>query len=163
VSVWCCADGFDRFPMWYIDSLDTYSLLLFLPQPPYIVSLSTTSHSFPTQSKVVRIRNSIMKAVSMLVLLALSANAAVVKRQAGGFTLPAGLDKFIPDGFDISSLAKSLPKGGMANMMNPTVRMAFKVEEIKPTRMPEAKRVRLTYGPYKIKAANVSPCKGFVS
>jgi hypothetical protein len=98
-----------------------------------------------------------MKVISTVALLALSANAAVVRRQEGGFKIP-GLENFpkIP-GFDISSIAKSLPKGGLAGLLNPTVLKAMKIEEIPPKRMPDAKRIRLTYGPYKIKAANVSP------
>jgi hypothetical protein len=100
-----------------------------------------------------------MKTVAAIGLLALSANAAVIKRQdlmAGGFSIPGFGDFSKIPGFDISNIAKSLPKGGLASLMNPSVRSALKIEEIKPLRNPQAKRIRLTYGPYKIRAANVS-------
>jgi hypothetical protein len=92
-----------------------------------------------------------MRLVTAVGLLALSVDAGVVKRQEYG-----DLSSLIPKGFDFSKIAKSIPKGGLMAMLNPEVRKAYKVEEIAPKRNPAAKRVRLTYGPYRIKAANVS-------
>jgi hypothetical protein len=117
-----------------------------------------------------------MKKVAILSLLSLSASAAVVKRQFGlgsmgmngfeglfGFGVLPGIGGLpalggLPGlgGFDITKIAKSLPKGGLAGLMRPVVRKANKIEYITPLRHPDAKRIRLTYGPYKIKAANVS-------
>jgi hypothetical protein len=95
-----------------------------------------------------------MKAITTTLasLFMLSAHAAVFDRRQDASLL--GLDK-LPKGFDVGSFAKSLPKGGLTGFFNPEVRMAFKVEQIAPKRMPDAKRVRLTYGPYKLKAATV--------
>ena len=45
------------------------------------------------------------------------------------------------------------PGSGFANMF-PPVQKAFKIEDIKAT-FPGAKRVKLIYWPYKLKAANV--------
>jgi hypothetical protein len=72
-----------------------------------------------------------MKAITTTLsgLLAVSAHAAVLDKRQDASLL--GLDKF-PAGFDISSFAKSLPKSGLAEMFNPSVRMAFKVEQIAP-------------------------------
>jgi hypothetical protein len=93
-----------------------------------------------------------MKAFTTFSLLALSTNAAVVRRQEG---LP-GLEGLKIPGFDISQIAKSLPKGGLAGLLRPTVKKAYKIEEMKPQVNPQAKRIKITYGPYKIRAANVS-------
>jgi len=113
-----------------------------------------------------------MKSAVALYLLTLSANAAVVKRQghdhggapsygspaAGGFSIP-GLEGFkIPglENFKLPGLNFAVPKGGFAAMMKPDVRKAYKVEEIPPQKYKDAKRIRITYGPYKVRASSVS-------
>jgi hypothetical protein len=46
--------------------------------------------------------------------------------------------------------------GGLAAAFLPA-RKAFKIEKIAPqTNVPGAKRIKIIYGPYKLKAANVS-------
>jgi len=105
-----------------------------------------------------------MKTVASLALLALTANGAVVKRQADllkGLQIP-GLEGFkLPAGFDLSSIAKSLPKGGLTGLLNPEVKTALKVEKIPTLRnVPGAERVRITYGPYKIKASGAKESPG---
>lgn len=99
---------------------------------------------------------SIMKFVTAVGLFALAVDAGVIKRQEG----LGDLASLIPKGFDLGKIAKSMPKGGLAALFSPEVRKAYKVEDIKPKRNPEAKRVRITYGPYKVKAANVSSVLG---
>jgi hypothetical protein len=42
----------------------------------------------------------------------------------------------------------------MANIIPPI--KAYKIEEIKPRFRPDAKRIRLTYGPYKLKGLKVT-------
>jgi hypothetical protein len=104
-----------------------------------------------------------MKTIAALTLLVLSVNAAVVKRQGhsnnGGTAPGSGFQGFagltVP-GLDLASIAKTLPKGGLGGLMGPTVRKAYKIEEIPPQKNPKAKRIRITYGPYKIRGANAS-------
>jgi hypothetical protein len=99
-----------------------------------------------------------MKYIAVLSLLSLSANAVVVKRQHDMSNMGGGLklDGFkLPAGFDIGKIAKSMPKEGFSSMMNPEVRKASKIEQMDPKIHPDAKRVKITYGPYKIRAANV--------
>ena len=102
-----------------------------------------------------------MKTIAALGLLSMSASAAVVKRQhdmanmGGGFKLPS-LDGFKIPGFDLGNIAKSMPKEGLAGLINPSVRKAYKIETMEPKINPNAKRVKIIYGPYKIRAANVS-------
>jgi hypothetical protein len=112
-----------------------------------------------------------MKTVSTLALLALSADAAIIKRQhdhsamggmegmssMGSMGSPGNLG-----GLDIQSIIKSLGgkggkggKGGLAGMLRPEVRKAYKIEKLKPLVRPDATRVRITYGPYKIRASGV--------
>jgi hypothetical protein len=47
--------------------------------------------------------------------------------------------------------------GGLAFKLMPTTK-ATTIEEIKPILRNDAKRIRITYGPYKIKGAKVSRC-----
>jgi hypothetical protein len=55
--------------------------------------------------------------------------------------------------FDMSKM------GGMASLFIPP-KKAFKIEHMKPlTDVPGAKRIKIIYGPYKLKAANVSLLK----
>jgi len=66
-------------------------------------------------------------------------------------------------GFDIQSIIKSLGGkggkggkgglGGLSGMLRPEVRKAYKIEKLKPRVRPDATRVRITYGPYKIRAS----------
>lgn len=101
-----------------------------------------------------------MKTAAAIVLLALSANAAVIKRQEhshdGGVTIgPTGLG-----GFKIPGLNFALPKGGMAAMLTPEVRKAYKIEQIPPQKYKDARRIRITYGPYKIRATSAKENPG---
>jgi hypothetical protein len=118
-----------------------------------------------------------MKTVSALALLALSAEAALIKRQhdhsamggmAGMAGPPAAGAAGKLGGIDIQSILKQLGKGGKGGKggfpglgafmggKKPEVRKAYKVEKLKPLVRPEATRVRLTYGPFKIRASGVS-------
>jgi hypothetical protein len=96
-----------------------------------------------------------MKAFTTLSLLVLSVNSVVVRRQNADGLFP-GLQGLKIPGFDLSQIAKSLPKGGLAGLLKPEVKKAYKIEEMKPLVNPQAKRIKITYGPYKIRAANVS-------
>jgi hypothetical protein len=99
-----------------------------------------------------------MKQIAALALLSLSANAAIVKRQHDMSSMgssPLNFDAFKIPGLDIQNIAKSMPKGGLSSLMNPGIRKAAKIEEMEPKINPNAKRLKLTYGPYKIRAANV--------
>jgi hypothetical protein len=98
----------------------------------------------------------VMKFTTTLCLLVLSANGAVVKRQQkqGG----SGMGSFNFPGIDLSSIAKALPNGlpkGGGLIGNREVRKAYKIEQLTPKYDPEAKRIKITYGPYTIRAANV--------
>lgn len=119
-----------------------------------------------------------MKTASTLALLVLSADAAIIKRQhdhskmggmegmsgMAGMSGAAGPGKV--GGLDIQSIIKSLGNkggkggkgglGGLFSAMRPAVRKAYKIEKLKPLIRPEATRVRITYGPYKIRASGVS-------
>jgi hypothetical protein len=112
-----------------------------------------------------------MKTVSTLALLALSADASIIKRQhdhsaMGGMGDMAGKGSTGKvGGIDIQAILKSLGGkggkggkgglGGFAGMMKPEVRKAYKIEKLKPLVRPDATRLRITYGPYKIRAAGV--------
>jgi hypothetical protein len=105
-----------------------------------------------------------MKTIAALGVLALSINAGIIKRQGGSYgggVTPIngtpGLDGLKSPGSDfLANMAKALPKGGLGAMLSPEVRNAYKIEQIPPQMNPKAKRVRTTYGPYKIRASNVS-------
>jgi hypothetical protein len=105
-----------------------------------------------------------MRTIAALGLLALSTNADVVKRQGyshgGGATPTNGAPSLgglkSPSSDFFADIAKALPKGGLGAMLNPEVRKAYKIEQIPAQTNPQAKRVRTTYGPYKIRASNVS-------
>jgi hypothetical protein len=112
-----------------------------------------------------------MKTISTLAILALSADAAIIKRQGHDHSSMAGMGDMGGmgkgmagmgkiDGIDIKAILKSLGGsgglGGLGKMMKPEVRKAFKIEKMKPQVRPEATRLRITYGPYKIRASGVS-------
>ena len=113
-------------------------------------------------------------------LLAFSANAAITKRQGHGnangptygtsglqglnlpglegFKLP-GLDGLsIPglENFKIPGLNFAPPKDGFAAVLRPKVRKAHKIELVPPQKYEDARRIRITYGPYKVRASSVS-------
>lgn len=109
-----------------------------------------------------------MKTISTLAVLALSADAAIIKRQGHDHSSMAGMGSMGGmgkemgkiGGLDLQSIIKSLGgkggKGGLSGFMRATeVRKAYKIEQMKPLIRPEATRVRITHGPYKIRAANV--------
>jgi hypothetical protein len=105
-----------------------------------------------------------MKTIATLAILALSADAALIKRQDHDHSSMGSMgsmgSKGLPGGFDFKNIGKAFGKGGLlSSFLNPETRMAYKIEELKPVVRPEAKRVRITYGPYKIRASNV----GFIS
>jgi hypothetical protein len=111
-----------------------------------------------------------MKTISTLAVLALSADAAIIKRQGHDHSSMAGMGSMGGmgkemgkiGGLDIQSIIKALGGkggkgglGGLSGLMKPDVRKAYKIEQLKPLIRPEATRVKVTHGPYKIRAANV--------
>jgi hypothetical protein len=112
-----------------------------------------------------------MKAIAFS-LLAFSANAAIIKRHEHnfadgptygapglqGFKLPKLEDlKGIPglENFKFPGLNFAPPKDGFAAVLSPKVRKAMKIESIPPVQYKDARRVRITYGPYKVRASSV--------
>jgi hypothetical protein len=123
-----------------------------------------------------------MKTVAALGLLALTANAAVVKRQghsheggggstygspapkSEGFKIPGlesfnlpGLEGLKLPGLNGFKMKGAMPKGGMMSMMSMPSRKAYKIEQIPPQKYKDARRVRIMYGPYTIRSSKVSP------
>jgi len=101
-----------------------------------------------------------MKTAAAIGFLPFFANAAVIKRQghgggekahgggSNGFNIP-GLE-----GFKFPGMNYALPKDGIAAMLNPQVRKAYKIENLAPQRWKDARRVRITHGPYKLGASS---------
>jgi hypothetical protein len=59
-------------------------------------------------------------------------------------------------GGQMSFTSGSTPKGGLGallSMLNPPVQKVFKMEYLKPELNPDAKKIRITYGPYKIRSS----------
>jgi hypothetical protein len=101
-----------------------------------------------------------MKTSTIIFLLPLLAHGAVVK--LGENFDPYVLDNWLIEFLErrqsdlfggLSSIITSATQGLM-NSMAPK-RKAFKIEELTP-RNPGAKRIRMTWGPLKVKGANVS-------
>jgi hypothetical protein len=90
-------------------------------------------------------------------------NAITEPRQQGGHGHGGDANNELLEG--LASLTQSLippPEfmsslGGLALKFMPTTKAAT-IEEIPPVLRNDAKRIRITYGPYKIKGANVSRC-----
>jgi hypothetical protein len=96
-----------------------------------------------------------MRTVTTLGLLALSANAVVIKRQGHSHGGGPSFNNVPGQGFIFPGLNFAPPKGGLLQMLKPDVRKAYKVEQIPPQKYKDAKRIKITYGPYKIRATSV--------
>ena len=97
-----------------------------------------------------------MKTSTVLGLLVLSTNAAVIKRQGHSHDGASTYGILGLEGFKIPGLNFALPKDGISAMFTPSVRKAYKIEQIPPQKYKEARRIRITYGPYNIRATSVS-------
>jgi hypothetical protein len=86
-----------------------------------------------------------MKIITVLCFLTFSVNAAVIKRQEHDNSGGGGIG-------GLTNIA-TLPKSGL---LTPETQRAMRIEEIQPKVNPSAKRIRLTYGPFKIGVPNVS-------
>jgi len=86
-----------------------------------------------------------MKITLVLGLAAALTNATVVRRQEQSRSDMAGMEKSTP------KLAGKAPPP----LTRQGIRQALTIENIIPQINPEAKRIRMIYGPYKIRAANV--------
>jgi hypothetical protein len=108
-----------------------------------------------------------MKGLAHLILLPLVAAGPLGKINVlwacRAALLTPGLDRRqLPSGDKLAELIKSGKLGGAAGkglgalMGKAQPTKASKVEFIEPKIRPDAKRIRLTYGPYKLRAVNVS-------